>query len=445
MRCILKSEPPEVRVAPPSTGTNRLLCGSGGVWMLENREEELAAGDAQPEIPARSPDDEAIPARSHGAESLPVRSPEVERPTGGGLLSTLVDWERFGCRTLALFAASNAAIWWTARGSWRAYCLLAWGLLLTATVATLRDALTKGEHHVGCDLLPSRESMEPKSGSPLQPSASVRLFLQETSAFKRQNPGKFCLLVCSFCTFLAVLGRYIPGIFISYFLVSLVFLWPVLSSPETSLWLKTLLRKVDFGVATLLRKIKEDHERRILNARLEKESAELDLSSMFPKLDSAARGELSVSDTSVSEVTWTDNLNLSEENTPQTENSEDLDREEVFSGGLYDFPSVDDGAPVDGEDEADALELVRHAVRDAVAAAVLERAGAAAGFPFPSTFPAPSEESDGEADDFELLDQAELEQLGAELDLLGGGAIKSGPRERGDKSPGFFANLLRRH
>ncbi|XP_077580799.1 reticulophagy regulator 1 [Stigmatopora nigra] len=403
--------------------------------MLENLEEELAAGDAQPGIPARSP----------AAEAIPARSPGAERPSGGGLLSTLVDWERFGCRTLALFAASNAAIWWTARGSWRAYCLLAGGLLFTTTAAALRDALAKGEHHVDSDALPSQETMEQKSGCPLQASASVRLFLQETSAFKRQNPGKFCLLVCSLCTFLAVLGRYIPGIFISYFLVSSAFLWPVLSSPETSLWLKTLLRKVDFGVAALLHKIKEDHERRILNARLEKESAESDLSSMFPKLDSVARGEMSVSDTSVSEVTWTDNLNLSEENTPQTENSEDLDREEVFSGGLYDFPSVDDGAPADGEDEADALDLVRHAVRDAVMAAVLERVGAVAGFPSPSSFPAPSEESDGEGDDFELLDQAELEQLGAELDLLGGGDIKSGPRERGDESPGFLAKLLRRH
>lgn len=60
--------------------------------------------------------------------------------------------------------------------------------------------------------------------------------------FKQQNPGKvggggeeggawgavtcstslcppqFCLLVCSLCTFLAVVGRYIPGVVISYIL-----------------------------------------------------------------------------------------------------------------------------------------------------------------------------------------------------------------------------------
>ncbi|XP_057713135.1 reticulophagy regulator 1 [Corythoichthys intestinalis] len=397
--------------------------------MLANREEERSAGGAQPALPGRRTGEEALPGRH-----------------AGGLLSSLVDWERRACRTFVLFAASNAAIWLSARGCLRAYCLLAFGLLLMVVVATVRDVIpsaSKGDDRVSCGLLPSRETMDRKSGSELQTSGSMRLFLQETSAFKRQNPGKFCLLACSFCTFFAVLGRYIPGIVISYFLVSSAFLWPVLSSPEASFWLKPLLQKVDFGVAALLQKIKEDHERRILKAGLEKESAESDLSSMFPKLDSAACKELSVSDTSVSDVTWTDNLNLSEETTPQTENSEDLDREEVFSGGLYDFPSVDNGAATNGDDDdaADALELVQCAVRDAVAAAVLERAEAATGFRFPK----PSEESDGEADDFELLDQAELDQLGAELDLPGGGGIKAGTEERGDKPPGFFAKLLRRH
>lgn len=42
------------------------------------------------------------------------------------------------------------------------------------------------------------------------------------------------------------------------------------------------------------------------------------------QLDSAACKEMSVSDTEVSDVTWTDNgtFNLSEGHTPQTENSE---------------------------------------------------------------------------------------------------------------------------
>ncbi|XP_077412519.1 reticulophagy regulator 1 [Vanacampus margaritifer] len=384
------------------------------------------------------------------------------RPAGG-LPSGLVDWQRRRCRTFAWFAAANAAMWFLAHSRLRAYCLI--GILLLLKVLTTAVKGVKGDG-VPRRLSASWEMMDrpdpdPDSGSQLHLSGALRLFLQETSAFRQQNPGKFCLLVCSFCTFFAVLGRYIPGIVISYFVVLSVFLWPVLSSAEASLRLKPVLQKLDFGVAALVQKIKEDHERRILKARLEKESVESDLSSMFPKLDSAACKELSVSDTSVSDVTWTDNLNLSEENTPQTENSEDLDRELLFSGGLHNFPSVDNGATTNGEDDDEddfdlsrpigseraapppdaILDLVQNTVSAAVAAAIQERVETAVGLRLPK----PAEESDSEADDFELLDQAELDQLGAELELPGGDGVKTTGEEHGNKPPGFFAKLLRRH
>ncbi|KAI3374611.1 hypothetical protein L3Q82_021180 [Scortum barcoo] len=230
-----------------------------------------------------------------------------------------------------------------------------------------------------------------RSGAGPQLSDSLKLFLQETSAFKQQNPGKFCLLVCSLCTFFAVLGRYIPGIIISYILVLGVFLWPLISSSR---------------------------EKRIMQAQTEKEGIESDLSSMFPKLDSTVCKEMSVSDTEVSDVTWTDNgtFNLSEGHTPQTENSEDLDREEAFTGGLPEFPSLDNGAMTNGDDDDDlslglpspapqsqqpirskhthsahkdeptdkALELVNQMAGDVIAAAVTaaiqERIEAAVGF-----------------------------------------------------------------
>uniref|UniRef100_A0A3Q3G8L7 Reticulophagy regulator 1 n=1 Tax=Labrus bergylta TaxID=56723 RepID=A0A3Q3G8L7_9LABR len=267
-----------------------------------------------------------------------------------------------------------------------------------------------------------------------------------TSAFKQQNPGKFCLLVCSFCTFFAVLGRYIPGIVISYILV---------------------LQKLDFGIGEFLQKIKENHVCK----------------------------EMSVSDTEVSDMTWTDNgtFNLSEGHTPQTENSEDLDREEAFTGGLPEFPSLDNGATTNGEDDddlsiglplpphqpqkptksthtpdprrdqpVDALELVNQMAGDAIAAAVTaaiqERIEAAVGFTAFSDFGRSglpdstrllelAEESDSEVEDFELLDQSELEQLEGELGL---GEVKTRAKEeagdRSDKptSSGFFSKLLRR-
>lgn len=52
--------------------------------------------------------------------------------------------------------------------------------------------------------------------------------------------------------------------------------------------------------------------------------AALSLIFLLLQLDSAVCKEMSVSDTEVSDVTWTDNgtFNLSEGHTPQTENSE---------------------------------------------------------------------------------------------------------------------------
>lgn len=137
-------------------------------------------------------------------------------------------------------------------------------------------------------------------------------------------PLQFCLLVCSLCTFFAVLGRYIPGIVISYILgesaeilqiddhqfvvsgfmevrqlhvrcrypysvvwkhgtfsscyvnqcvspvcrcvceVLGVFLWPLVSSHDVSLWLEPVLQKLDFGIGEFFQKIKEDRGKKYI-------------------------------------------------------------------------------------------------------------------------------------------------------------------------------------
>ncbi|KPP60328.1 protein FAM134B-like [Scleropages formosus] len=340
---------------------------------------------------------------------------------------------------------------------------------------------------------------------------SFKLFLQEMSSFKQQNPGKFCLLACSLCTFLAVLGRYIPGVIISYIIVLGIFLWPLLSSHEFGLWLEPVLQKLDFGVGEFLQKIREKHGEnglalliaRLLTARpgsssmwialtvmlrsgtfRKEESAEprgaergrrvravpqvrvgssLFSSSASAQLDSTMCKELSVSDTEISEVTWTDNgtFNLSEGHTPQTENSEDLDRpsdvDEVFAGGLPEFPSVENGTGTNGDDEDDlsiglpapsprpsrnwgpsqtALDMVNRMAGDVIAAAVTaaiqERL---------DDCPGPPPDSDSEAEDFELLDQSELEQLEGELEQ---GATAPGAEATPGQPPGFLSTLLRR-
>ncbi|XP_071348535.1 reticulophagy regulator 1 [Trachinotus anak] len=459
--------------------------------MLVSREAGAAGGG---EAAAGPP---GPPSQVHGEEETPPGR-------AGCRLSGLVNWKRRPCRTSALFAAANTVFWFVAFTSFRAYSLLA--VLLAALVVTVTVRDVARSRYTGTHLWRSMTAsweiidsgQESQSGTGPQLTDSLKLFLQETSAFKQQNPGKFCLLVCSLCTFFAVLGRYIPGIVISYILVLGVFLWPLISSHEVGLWLEPVLQKLDFGIGEFLQKIKENHEKRIMRAQTEKEGIESDLSSMFPKLDSTVCKEMSVSDTEVSDVTWTDNgtFNLSEGHTPQTENSEDLDREEAFTGGLPEFPSLDNGATTNGDDDDDlslgfpspqlqpqqpikskhtpppheeqstdkALELVNQMAGDfiaaAVTAAIQERIEAAVGFTAPRNDPERSrlpestrllelaEESDSEVEDFELLDQSELEQLEGELGL---GEEKAQTKEeaqaKSDKSasPGFFTKLLRRH
>ncbi|KAG9355884.1 hypothetical protein JZ751_000728 [Albula glossodonta] len=279
---------------------------------------------------------------------------------------------------------------------------------------------------------------------------SCKLFLQEMSSFKQQNPGKFCLLSCSLCMFFAVLGRYIPGIIISYIAanprlafglptcvmtpVLAVFLWPLLSSHEFGLWVEPVLQKLDFGVGDFLQRIKENHEN--------------------------------------------DTFDLPLEHTPETDDSEDLDlpndQEEPFRGAYPDFPSVDSGTGTNGEEDDSsldlpapppprpsgssspeqeapgraAMELVDRMAGDviaaAVSAAIQEQLEACP--PSPRTTPTQqpqdfTKDSDSEAEDFELLDQSELEQLEGELGLERA-AQQASPKP---SKPSFFSRLLGRH
>ncbi|XP_027876042.1 reticulophagy regulator 1 [Xiphophorus couchianus] len=425
-----------------------------------------------------------------------------ERPPGraGWRVSGLVSWRQHRVRTSALFAAANAVIWFVAFSSFRIYSLISILLVLLVVTVTARYAVwtrTKGAHvwrrmTSSWEIIDSGQDSRSRTGPQL--GDSLRLFIQETSAFKQQNPGKFCLLVCSLCTFFAVLGRYVPGIVISYIILLGIFLWPLISSQDKSLWLKPVLQKLDFGIGQFFNKIKQNHEKRLVQAEMEREGVESDLSSMFPKLDSTVCKDMSVSDTEVSDVTWTDNgtFNLSEGHTPQTENSEELDKEELFTAGLPDFPSLDNGTTTNGDDDLSldlslpppqqikskrspppshegqpgdsALELVNQLAGDVIAAAVTsaiqERIEAAVGCLALSEDPERSrppdssrlldlaEESDSEVEDFELLDQSELEQLEGELGLV---EEKTKPKEeepaKTDKpaSSGFFSKLLRRH
>lgn len=160
----------------------------------------------------------------------------------------------------------------------------------------------------------------------------------------------------------------------------------------------------------------------------------------------------------------------------------------MFASGLPDFPSLDNGATTNGDDDdlslglpsatpsshgpiklghtphlhrdqqADtnlALELVNQMAGDVIAsvvtAAIQERIEAAVGvaqLPGCTGSLELAEESDSEVEDFELLDQSELENLEGELGL---DVKKATPTHEApppdDKAPssGFFSKLLRRH
>nr|XP_027307434.2 reticulophagy regulator 1 isoform X1 [Anas platyrhynchos] len=324
------------------------------------------------------------------------------------------------------------------------------------------------------------------------------VFLQEMSHFKEQNPGKFCLLVCSICTFFTVLGSYIPGVVLSYVLLLCAFLCPFLKCNEFGQKLcnkiKSVLMKLDFGIVEYINQKKKERSETAKTKPTEDDS-ELDISALCPKVSPAVVAkELSVSDTDVSEVSWTDNgtFNLSEGYSPQTDTSEDFDRpsdhEEAFARDLAEFPSLENGAGTNDDDDSSigmpiqqkrkkeqtyfkvdhssrqskerpstaglslpltsdqTFNLMSGIAGDVIAAAVsaaikdqLQSVQQASSHAVPSL----SEETDTEeADDFELLDQSELEQIEKELGLSQGQEAESQEKK---KSSGFLSNLLGNH
>ncbi|XP_015982745.2 reticulophagy regulator 1 isoform X2 [Rousettus aegyptiacus] len=318
------------------------------------------------------------------------------------------------------------------------------------------------------------------------------IFLQEMSVFKQQSPGKFCLLVCSVCTFFTILGSYIPGVILSYLLLLCAFLCPLFKCNDMGQKIyskiKSVLLKLDFGIGEYINQKKRERAEAD-KEKSHKDDSELDFSALCPKISlTVAAKELSVSDTDVSEVTWTDNgtFNLSEGYTPQTDTSDDLDRpiEEVFSRELSDFPSLENGTGTNDEDELSlglptelkrkkeqldsslrpsgerrsvagltlplssdqTFQLMSNLAGDvitaAVTAAIKDQLDGAQQV-LSQVAPSPGEDTDTEeGDDFELLDQSELEQIESELGLS---QDQEAEAQQNKKSSGFLSNLLGGH
>uniref|UniRef100_A0A6J0U0A4 Reticulophagy regulator 3 isoform X1 n=1 Tax=Pogona vitticeps TaxID=103695 RepID=A0A6J0U0A4_9SAUR len=194
-------------------------------------------------------------------------------------------------------------------------------------------------------------------------------FMRNLLGFKRQNPGKFCLLACGILTFLTVLGQYIPGVCLAYLTMLALLLWPLAVYHHLGQRLYTklepALQRLDFSVhGYMMSKHKERQLRHQMlsqhRAATDGSDSEEELAAFCPKLDDAVAKELTISDSehSDAEVSYTENgtFNLSRGQTPLTEGSEDFDGhsdpEESFARDLPDFPSINpEVTGIDDEDD----------------------------------------------------------------------------------------------
>ncbi|KAG8571981.1 hypothetical protein GDO81_011863 [Engystomops pustulosus] len=337
------------------------------------------------------------------------------------------------------------------------------------------------------EMISANSECKPRLGQCIAESwSSYTIFLHELFHFKQQNPGKFCLLVCSVCTFFIVLGSYIPGVVLSYFILLCAFLCPLLKCNEIGQKvlskLKSVLQKLESALWLLVSLWVKAKSIKVPEKMAAEEDSELELSALCPQISpETVAKELSVSGTEPSDLSWTDNgtFNLSEGYTPQTDTSDDLDRpseEEAFSRDLKEFPSPENGSGSNDEDSsigmpstlkrkedkghkksaeqysAAALSILLgneqpfhlvsgvagEAITAAVTAAITDQLQSAL---LSSPPPAVAEDTDiEEADDFELLDQSELEDIDDEV-----GNSSSQESEGRKPSSGFLSSLLGGH
>lgn len=390
-------------------------------------------------------------------------------------LQAVLVWERPRHSAL-LHLLLNAAFWFFALTSLRIVFLAAFGLMIVICVDQWKNKIWP-------ELGAARSNeMDNESWGFVHPRllsapelchhaadvwVTLTTFLRNLWVFKSENPGKFCLLVCGFLTFLTVLGGYIPGLVLSYLLLLFILLWPLAIyhrlGQRVYQKLEPALQRLDFSVRGYMmskQKERQSHGRAL--PPNEGSDSEEELAAFCPTLDdSAVAKELTISDSehSDAEVSYTENgtFNLSRGQTPLTEGSEDLDRhsdpEESFARDLPDFPSINPEATgIDDEDDtsiglptamrhprmsADQLydeqessespfaigaqqlkdnltNLVTRGMIQMALAGVTQQASGFLENPRQKTYQRNSSselDTDAEADDFELLDQSELSQM----------------------------------
>ncbi|XP_035006045.1 reticulophagy regulator 2 isoform X2 [Hippoglossus stenolepis] len=192
------------------------------------------------------------------------------------------------------------------------------------------------------------------------------LYLQEMLQYKQQNHGKFCVMMCSSCFVLAVVGHYVPGIMISYIIVLSVLVWPLVVYHELIqrmyTGLEPIMMKLDYSMKGEnehrkhdKRKVKKEMEEGD-EPRAETESdSEEELSLFAPTVDAKTTAlAMAITDSELSDeeasILESGGFSVSRATTPQlTDVSEDLDAqslhsepEESYLRDLPEFPSVEE-------------------------------------------------------------------------------------------------------
>ncbi|XP_045889874.1 reticulophagy regulator 3 [Micropterus dolomieu] len=297
-------------------------------------------------------------------------------------LQSVLVWER-PLQCALLYTVVNVVFWFFALTSLRLLFLLASGLAVVVCVDAWRNKIWPAIK------VRNLEDSENESWGLVQPGilsvpelchhiaeawVSGAVLKSRVVQYKQQNPGKFCFLTCGVFTCLAVVGRYIPGLVLSYSAVLATLLAPLGAHyrlfQHVCVKLEPVLQRLDFSVRGYMMSKPIDNQflRRPLHdaASGEASDSEEELAAFCPMFDDAlVAKELSMTDSehSDAEASYTDNgtFNLSRGQTPLTEGSEDFDRhsdaEESFAQDLPDFPSINPDATLMDDDDDTSIGL----------------------------------------------------------------------------------------
>ncbi|XP_070565991.1 reticulophagy regulator 3-like [Ptychodera flava] len=143
-------------------------------------------------------------------------------------------WEKPG-HSIVMFLCVNGAFWFVTTTNYRVVFLLAMTGMVVVFVETWKSRIWPEIR------VPKPDDNE-EGWTPVHPKllsvpelchhlaetwVSAGSFCEWVWQIRNEQPGKFCLSMCSACSVLIIIGHYIPGVMLSYIMVLSLLLWPV--------------------------------------------------------------------------------------------------------------------------------------------------------------------------------------------------------------------------